>query len=130
MSLLAGALLIHCVAEDAFWLLSGLINGALRDYYPKEGDHGVRVDAAVFAGLLQGSEPKLAKLFKDTGVLRECRAARSTLTLTPAAIGFLNKWFTQLFIRVLPWPTALRVVDGVVADGEYEQPSRRVAEPC
>jgi hypothetical protein len=73
MSLLAGALLIHCVAEDAFWLLSGLINGALRDYYPKEGNHGVRVDAAVFAGLLQGSEPKLAKLFKDTGVLRECR---------------------------------------------------------
>jgi hypothetical protein len=72
MSLLAGALLIHCVAEDAFWLLSGLINGALRDFYPKEGKHGLKVDSAVFAGVLQGSEPKIAKLFKDVGLHREC----------------------------------------------------------
>lgn len=72
MSLLAGMLLIHCVAEDAFWLLSGLINGVLRDYYAKDakGNNGMKVDAAVFAGVLQGSEPKVARLFRDVGVHR------------------------------------------------------------
>ena len=30
---------------------------------------------------------------------------------------FLDKWFSQLFIRVLPWPTALRVIDAVVSEG-------------
>ena len=33
LAVLAGALLIHCVAEEAFWLLVGLVGGALRDYY-------------------------------------------------------------------------------------------------
>lgn len=75
MSLIAGMLLIHCVAEDAFWLLSGFVNGVLKDYYAQPGSGGkaagMRVDAAVFAGVLHGSEPKLGKLFKDIGLHRE-----------------------------------------------------------
>ncbi len=36
MCLIAGTLLIHSVAEEAFWLLSGLVNTALKEYYVKE----------------------------------------------------------------------------------------------
>ncbi|WVF71143.1 hypothetical protein IAT40_005940 [Kwoniella sp. CBS 6097] len=101
MALIAGALLIHCVAEDSFWLLSGLVNTVLKDYFAKERT-GMRIDAAVFMGLLQGQEPRLAKLLKETG-------------LHP--ISFVDKWFSQLFIRCLPWPTTLRVIDAVVSEG-------------
>ncbi|KIR69955.1 rab GTPase activator [Cryptococcus deuterogattii CA1014] len=97
MALIAGAFLIHCVAEDSFWLLSGLVNSVLKDFYGKE-KAGLKVEAAVFERLLSSSEPKLAKLFKE-------------IELQP--IEFMGKWFGQLFIRCLPWPTALRVVDAV-----------------
>ncbi|WVQ99720.1 hypothetical protein IAU59_006862 [Kwoniella sp. CBS 9459] len=101
MALIAGALLIHCVAEDSFWLLSGLVNTVLKDYFAKERT-GMRIDAAVFMGLIQGQEPRLAKLLMETG-------------LHP--ISFVDKWFSQLFIRCLPWPTTLRVIDAVVSEG-------------
>ncbi|WRT66684.1 uncharacterized protein IL334_003644 [Kwoniella shivajii] len=101
MALIAGALLIHCVAEDSFWLLSGLVNAVLKDYYSKERT-GLRIDAAVFMGLIIKEEPKIGKLFKEIG-------------LHP--ISFLDKWFSQLFIRCLPWPTTLRVIDAVVSEG-------------
>jgi len=70
MTQVAGALLVHCVAEDAFWLLSGLVNGVLKDYWAKEKT-GMKVDDAVFQGLLSGSEKELAGLFKEVGVQRQ-----------------------------------------------------------
>ncbi|WWD03223.1 hypothetical protein V865_001274 [Kwoniella europaea PYCC6329] len=103
MALIAGALLIHCVAEDSFWLLSGLVNSVLKDYYTNSKDRtGLRIDSSVFMGLLMKEEPKLGKLFNETG-------------LHP--ISFLDRWFSQLFIRCLPWPTTLRVIDAVVSEG-------------
>lgn len=30
---------------------------------------------------------------------------------------FISPWYRQLFIRCLPWPTALRVIDVVIAEG-------------
>lgn len=69
MSLLAGTLLIHCVGEDAFWLLSGLVNGALKDYYSKEIT-GMKVDGEVFKRGVEGSEKDLAGLFKAVGLHR------------------------------------------------------------
>lgn len=95
MALVAGMLLIHCVAEDAFWLFAGFVNGVLRDYYaaaPKspgiggavatqrvqvlgrEGvSIGMKVDSGVFERVLYGSEPRIGKLFKELGVQREFR---------------------------------------------------------
>lgn len=70
MALIAGAFLIHCVAEDSFWLLSGLVNSVLKDFYGKE-KAGLKVEAAVFERLLSSSEPKLAKLFKEIELQRE-----------------------------------------------------------
>ena len=70
MTLVAGTILIHCVAEDAFWLLSGFVNGVVKDYYAKEKT-GMRVESAVFQGVLNGSEKALAGLFRDVGLHRE-----------------------------------------------------------
>ncbi|ORY26333.1 rab-GTPase-TBC domain-domain-containing protein [Naematelia encephala] len=101
MSLLAGTLLIHCVVEDAFWLLSGLINGVLRDYFAKD-QSGLRVDSEVFRRVVEGSEKDVAALFRQ-------------VQIQPGI--FVEKWYKTLFIRVLPWPTALRVIDTVVSEG-------------
>lgn len=67
---IAGTLLIHCVAEDAFWLLSGLINTALKEYYLKDGQ-GLKVDAGVFEGVLRGSEKELFAVFKQVDLTGE-----------------------------------------------------------
>jgi hypothetical protein len=92
MALVAGMLLIHCVAEDAFWLFAGFVNGVLREYYAsasavrdlpsdkRSKATGLKVDAGVFVGVLWGSEPKLGRLFKDLGIHRESRAERADLS--------------------------------------------------
>lgn len=69
MALLAGTLLIHCVVEDAFWLLSGLVNGCLKHYYSKD-KIGMRVDFEVFKRVLEGSEKEVGQMLKEAGVHR------------------------------------------------------------
>ncbi|RXK39913.1 hypothetical protein M231_02847 [Tremella mesenterica] len=101
LSLLGGMFLIHCVAEEAFWLLQAFVNGVLKDCYSKEKS-GLKGDIMVFEIVLNGSEVGLAGLFKEIG-------------LEP--IMFLEKWYTQIFIRCLPWPTTLRIIDAVVCEG-------------
>ena len=67
MTHVAGTLLVHCVAEDGFWLLTALVNEVLKDYWAKERTV-MRVDAAVFQGVLTGSEKELAGMFKEIGI--------------------------------------------------------------
>ena len=64
---LVGTLLIHCVAEDAFWLLSGMMDSTLKEYYV-EDEQGLAVDAGVFEGVLKGSEKELSAALKEAGV--------------------------------------------------------------
>jgi hypothetical protein len=66
--MIAGLLLIHCVAEDAYYLLSGIVDGLMRDHFH---GNGVVVDSNVFAGVLGGSEKALSRKFKDLGIHRE-----------------------------------------------------------
>jgi hypothetical protein len=68
MPLIGGMLLIHCVVEDAFYLLQGIMDGLMREYYMSE--KGIKVDSAVFTGLLAGSEKALSRKFKDLGIHR------------------------------------------------------------
>jgi hypothetical protein len=63
-------LLIHCVVEDAFWLLNGLVGNVMNQYFT-DGEAGLKVDAAVFGRVLAGSEVKLAKKFREMGIHRE-----------------------------------------------------------
>lgn len=68
--MIAGLLLIHCVAEDAYYLLSGIVDGLMRDHFH---GNGISVDANVFAAVLGGSEKTLSRKFKDLGIHRESR---------------------------------------------------------
>jgi hypothetical protein len=115
---LAGALLIHAVLEDAFWLLSGLFNGVLKNYYVLDTNAFV-IDLNVFCGVLEGSEPRLGQLFRSTGVLREYKQVELSIgtELTFIAEHYLVKWWSGMFIRTLPWPTVLRLLDAVIAEG-------------
>lgn len=70
MVLVAGTLLIHCPVEDSFWLLNGLINGALKECY-MQAKIGMRVDAEVFKKVVEGSEKEIGQLFKECVVHRE-----------------------------------------------------------
>jgi hypothetical protein len=74
LALIAGALLIHAVVEDAFWLMAGLFNSVLKTYYVKDR-FAFRVDLHVFGGILQGTDPQLARLFADVGISREWLAS-------------------------------------------------------
>lgn len=71
---LAGAMLIHAVLEDAFWLLAGLFNRVLKSYYVLDTKAFI-IDLNVFGGILEGSEPRIGQLFRSAGVLRTFRAA-------------------------------------------------------
>jgi len=114
---LAGALLIHAVLEDAFWLLAGLFNGVLKSYYVLDTKAFI-IDLNVFGGILEGSEPRIGQLFRSAGVLRELSHARlSKLASDPAAEHYLVKWWSGMFIRSLPWPTVLRLLDVVISEG-------------
>ena len=68
---LAGALVIHSVAEDAFWLLTGMMETVLKEYYDTSGPE-IRVDAGVFDVVLRGSEKDLATTFKQLGIRCAC----------------------------------------------------------
>jgi len=72
--MIAGLLLIHCVAEDAYYLLSGIVDGLMKDHFH---GNGVVVDANVFAGVLGGSEKALSRKFKDLGIHRESSLSSS-----------------------------------------------------
>ena len=71
---LAGTMLIHSVAEDAFSLLAGLMEGVLKEYFDPSGP-GIAVDAGVFDVVLRGSEKELATTFKLVGL--KCELARA-----------------------------------------------------
>jgi len=44
-----------------------------------------------------------------------------------AASDFIERWYKQLFVRCLPWPTTLRVIDAVVSEGESDQRATKKA---
>lgn len=75
LPMIAGLLLIHCVAEDAYYLLTGIVDGLMKDHFH---GNGVKVDANVFAGVLGGSEKALSRKFKDLGIHREFPVSSST----------------------------------------------------
>ncbi|GMK53934.1 hypothetical protein CspeluHIS016_0105200 [Cutaneotrichosporon spelunceum] len=101
LALIAGALLIHAVIEDAFWLMAGLFNSVLKTYYVKDR-LAFRVDLHVFGGILHGTDPQLARLFADVGVSPQ---------------DYLPRWWMGMFIRSIPWPTVLRFFDATISEG-------------
>lgn len=73
---------------------------------------GVRRDAFVLGRLLKASEPKLYKKLQEAGIDGMIGHACIVLRLIlHTASMFASNWLLPLYVRILPWPSLLRVID-------------------
>lgn len=94
MNILASVLLLYAKEEEAFWLLVAVCERMLPDYFNRRVI-GAQVDQSVFEELIRERLPELAEQVPDLSTL-------SSVSLS---------WFLTLFLSVLPFGGAVRVVD-------------------
>uniref|UniRef100_A0A8D3EDZ4 TBC1 domain family member 8 n=1 Tax=Scophthalmus maximus TaxID=52904 RepID=A0A8D3EDZ4_SCOMX len=94
MNILASVLLLYAKEEEAFWLLVAVCERMLPDYFNRRVI-GAQVDQSVFEELIRERLPELAEHVPDLSSL-------SSVSLS---------WFLTLFLSVLPFHSAVRVVD-------------------
>ncbi|KAJ3592399.1 hypothetical protein NHX12_007526 [Muraenolepis orangiensis] len=100
MNIVASVLLLYCREEEAFWLLVAVCERMLPDYFNRRVI-GAQVDQSVFEELIRERLPELADQVPDLSSL-------SSLSLS---------WFLTLFLSVLPFPSALCVLDSFFSQG-------------
>ncbi|XP_056145039.1 TBC1 domain family member 8 [Lampris incognitus] len=94
MNILASVLLLYAKEEEAFWLLVAVCERMLPDYFNRRVI-GAQVDQSVFEELIRERLPDLAEHFADLSPL-------SSVSLS---------WFLTLFLSVMPFHSAVCVVD-------------------
>uniref|UniRef100_A0A4W6DNH6 TBC1 domain family member 8B n=1 Tax=Lates calcarifer TaxID=8187 RepID=A0A4W6DNH6_LATCA len=94
MNILASVLLLYAKEEEAFWLLVAVCERMLPDYFNRRVI-GAQVDQSVFEELIRERLPELAEHVPDLSSL-------SSVSLS---------WFLTLFLSVLPFHSAVCVVD-------------------
>uniref|UniRef100_A0A3Q3E4X9 TBC1 domain family member 8 n=1 Tax=Hippocampus comes TaxID=109280 RepID=A0A3Q3E4X9_HIPCM len=94
MNILASVLLLYAKEEAAFWLLVAVCERMLPDYFNRRVI-GAQVDQSVFEQLIAERLPDLADHFPDLSTL-------SSVSLS---------WFLTIFVSVLPFHSAVCVVD-------------------
>uniref|UniRef100_A0A8C3ARU0 TBC1 domain family member 8 n=1 Tax=Cyclopterus lumpus TaxID=8103 RepID=A0A8C3ARU0_CYCLU len=94
MNILASVLLLYAKEEEAFWLLVAVCERMLPDYFNRRVI-GAQVDQSVFEELIRDRLPELAECVPDLSAL-------SSASLS---------WFLTLFLSVLPFHSAVCVVD-------------------
>ncbi|KAM4561833.1 TBC1 domain family member 8 [Fundulus diaphanus] len=94
MNILASVLLLYAKEEEAFWLLVAVCERMLPDYFNRRVI-GAQVDQSVFEELIKERLPELAEQVLDLSTL-------SSVSLS---------WFLTLFLSVLPFQSAVCVVD-------------------
>ncbi|XP_012723990.2 TBC1 domain family member 8 [Fundulus heteroclitus] len=94
MNILASVLLLYAKEEEAFWLLVAVCERMLPDYFNRRVI-GAQVDQSVFEELIKERLPELAEQVPDLSTL-------SSVSLS---------WFLTLFLSVLPFQSAVCVVD-------------------
>uniref|UniRef100_A0A3B3CEC1 TBC1 domain family member 8B n=1 Tax=Oryzias melastigma TaxID=30732 RepID=A0A3B3CEC1_ORYME len=94
MNILASVLLLFAKEEEAFWLLVAICERMLPDYFNRRVI-GAQVDQSVFEELIRERLPELAEQVPDLSTL-------SSVSLS---------WFLTLFLSVLPFHSAVCVVD-------------------
>ncbi|XP_051938696.1 TBC1 domain family member 8 [Hippocampus zosterae] len=94
MNILASVLLLYAKEEAAFWLLVAVCERMLPDYFNRRVI-GAQVDQSVFEQLIAERLPDLADHFPDLSTL-------SSVSLS---------WFLTVFVSVLPFHSAVCVVD-------------------
>ncbi|CAF1392144.1 unnamed protein product [Adineta ricciae] len=100
MNIIGGVLLLYMNEEDAFWTLAALCERLLPDYYNTKVV-GALIDQGVFNDYCNEYLPDLYEKLKNLGV-----AACISLS-----------WFLTLFICVMPFESALYVMDIFFYDG-------------
>ncbi|XP_030641622.1 TBC1 domain family member 8 isoform X2 [Chanos chanos] len=94
MNIVASVLLLYTKEEEAFWLLVTVCERMLPDYFNRRVI-GAQVDQSVFEELIRERLPDLAENIPD---------------LAPLASVSLS-WFLTLFLSVLPFRSAVCVLD-------------------